>query len=262
MDFSIKKYNQLISALQSQGYFFQTFENFLEKPEKKAIILRHDVDLKPEKSLKFAKVLLEKGIKGTFYFRTTPCSWDVEIMKSIAFLGHEVGYHYECLDFIANENKSLTKDDLLKLALKDFEKNLKKFHDVCEIKTISMHGRAFSKWDNRLLWKEFNYRDYDIIGEPYFDIDFSKVLYLTDSDRKWNSKTRIFDKEFNTDKKNKSFNSTNEIIKAAKEGRLPDKIMMTFHPQRWHDSVIPWMKELVMQSAKNQVKRVLLRMRD
>ena len=125
-----------------------------------------------------------------------------------------------------------------------------------------MHGRAFSKWDNRLLWKEFNYRDYDIIGEPYFDIDFSKVLYLTDSDRKWNSKTRIFDKEFNTDKKNKSFNSTNEIIKAAKEGRLPDKIMMTFHPQRWHDSVIPWMKELVMQSAKNQVKRVLLRMRD
>jgi hypothetical protein len=124
MDFTLKKYNQLISALQSQEYCFQTFENFLEKPEKKAIILRHDVDLKPEKSLEFAKILYKKGIKATFYFRTFPCSWDVEIIKSIVSLGHEVGYHYECLDFIANENKSLTKDDLLKLALKDFEKNL------------------------------------------------------------------------------------------------------------------------------------------
>ena len=183
------------------------------------------------------------------------------IIKFIASLGHEVGYHYECLDFIANKNKNLTKNDLLKLALKDFEKNLQKFRDVCEIKTISMHGRAFSKWDNRLLWKEFNYREYDIIGEPYFDIDFSEVLYLTDSDRRWNSKTRIFDKEFNTAKKNVSFNSTNEIIKAANEGRLPDKIMMTFHPQRWHEGGVPWLMELVLQNLKNKVKQLLLRLR-
>lgn len=160
MDFTLKKYNQLISALQLQAYFFQTFIEFLEKPGKNVVILRHDVNQKPEKSLEFAKILHKKGIKGTFYFRPTPCSWDVEIIKSIASLGHEVGYHYECIDFIYSKNKNLSKDELLNLALKDFERNLNKFRDVCEIKTISMHGRAFSKWDNRLLWKEFNYRDY------------------------------------------------------------------------------------------------------
>jgi len=30
-----------------------------------------------------------------------------------------------------------------------------------------------------------HYRDYGIIGEPYFDVDYSKVLYLTDTRRRW-----------------------------------------------------------------------------
>ena len=49
-----------------------------------------------------------------------------------------------------------------------------------------MHGSPLSKYDNKLLWKYYNYRDFGIIGEPYFDVDFSKVLYLTDTGRRWN----------------------------------------------------------------------------
>ena len=37
----------------------------------------------------------------------------------------------------------------------------------------------------RDLWKKYNYRDFGIIGEPYFDVDYSKVLYLTDTGRRW-----------------------------------------------------------------------------
>ena len=48
MDFTIKKYIQLLKALQQQGFFFQTFENFLQKQKIKSIVLRHDVDLLPE----------------------------------------------------------------------------------------------------------------------------------------------------------------------------------------------------------------------
>jgi len=72
------------------------------------------------------------------------------------------------------------------------------------------------------------------------------------------------------------FHSTNDIIRAAEQGhpkrpvlslpkesiRMPDKIMMTFHPQRWHDKPWPWVKELVWQNVKNQVKWMLLRLRD
>jgi len=40
--------------------------------------------------------------------------------------------------------------------------------------------------------------------------------------------------------------------------QFPDKVMFTFHPQRWHSSFGPWMQELVAQNVKNVVKRVLV----
>ncbi len=49
-----------------------------------------------------------------------------------------------------------------------------------------------------------------------------------------------------------------DIIKAAEKGELPDRIMMTFHPQRWYDKPLPWIRELVMQNLKNVVKRTLI----
>jgi hypothetical protein len=33
---------------------------------------------------------------------------------------------------------------------------------------------------------------------------------------------------------------------------------MTFHPQRWADAFVPWVKELVWQNVKNLVKQVIV----
>jgi hypothetical protein len=55
--------------------------------------------------------------------------------------------------------------------------------------------------------------------------------------------------------------STQDIINALEQNKLPDKIMITVHPQRWTDNSILWVKELVLQNAKNQVKRLIVRQR-
>ena len=55
MDFTVKKYSQLLKALQSDDYSFFCFKDFLTTDSKKTIILRHDVDLLPQNSLCFAK---------------------------------------------------------------------------------------------------------------------------------------------------------------------------------------------------------------
>jgi hypothetical protein len=115
MDFTIKKYSQLLQALQSQGFAFQTFDEFLKTPENKAIVLRHDVDLLPYNSLRFAEIQSELGIKGSYYFRAVPESWDEIVIKKIAELGHEIGYHYECLT---------TSNGDMQKGIADFEKNL------------------------------------------------------------------------------------------------------------------------------------------
>ena len=63
MDFTIKKYKELLNALKEQEYTFQTFEEFLINPGKRVVILRHDVDLIPDNSLIFAKIQNELRIK-------------------------------------------------------------------------------------------------------------------------------------------------------------------------------------------------------
>ncbi len=97
-DFTISNYNKMLETLLAQGFSFQTFAEFLENQDAKVIILRHDVDKLPENSLKIARLEASLGIRGSYYFRTVPCSYNEEIIREIARLGHEVGYHYETME--------------------------------------------------------------------------------------------------------------------------------------------------------------------
>jgi len=284
MDFTVRIYRKLLDQLIKSGYTFQTFSDFLEKPEERTILLRHDVDAKKFNSLHFAQIQNKLGIKGSYYFRIVPQSYDEDVIKKIADLGHEIGYHYEDMDLASSKfdvrSLKLKEEDLYDVAIESFQENLEKLRKLYPVKTICMHGSPWSKFDNKALWKKYNYRDYGIVGEPYFDIDFNEVFYLTDTGRRWDGyKVSIRDKVDSStfgvqgsgfrvqgldsnDNKNcrkSSFHSTREIIGAAERNELPDRIMFTFHPQRWNDKAFPWLKELVMQNVKNQVKRFLVK---
>lgn len=175
-DFTRDAIKLFLHELKQRDYRFQTVLDFLQNPTSKTIILRHDVDRKALCAWRMACIEAELGIKGTYYFRIFPAAYNEKIIKAIADLGHEIGYHYE--DF------SSVKGDW-ELGIRSFEKNLEKLRAISPVKTICMHGSPLSKFDNRLLWQKFDYRNYGIIGEPYFDIDFNEVLYLTDTGRRW-----------------------------------------------------------------------------
>ena len=249
-DFTIKIYKILLTSFNDADYFFYTFEEFLTKKNlnQNYIILCHDVDKKPQNSLKTAIIENKIGIKASYYFRIKNCSYSEEVIEKIAELGHEIGYHYE--------NLATVKGDYKK-ALEDFKINLNKICNYYPVKTICMHGSPLSKYDNKLLWEKFNYHDFGIIGEPYFDIDFNKVFYLTDTGRRWDGdKANIRDKVDSTFKQ--KFKSTFEIINALQRNKLPDKIMITTHPQRWNDNLFPWLVEFVLQNLKNIIKKIIL----
>jgi len=304
MDFTIKTYKTLLESLQDLDYNFQPFGEYLQNPASLTIILRHDVDKLPENSLIFAQIQYKLGIKGSYFFRIVPQSFDERIIKEIARLGHEIGYHYEDIDFAAqnlkikDKRKKIKVEDLYDLAIESFQRNLEALWKIAPVKTICMHGSPMGRYDNRDLWKKYDYRDFGIIGEPYFDIDFAEVLYLTDTGRRWNGeKVSIWDKirltakyakssqrsqskespqstvdsqQYEDSKKIKSLNeklglefkSTFDIIKAAEKGELPERIMMTFHPQRWTDGTLPWVKELLWQRTKNVIKKVIVLTQD
>jgi len=264
MDFTLITYHKLLDSLLSRDYSFQTYAEFLETPAPRAIILRHDVEAKYPNALAFARIQHKKNLRGSYYFRFLPDHFNTVIIREIAAMGHEIGYHYDDLSQCKGNYEQ---------AIARFEKNLATLREIAEVKTICMEGAPLSKYDNRNLWKKYNYQDFGIIGEPYFDMDFSKVLYLTDTGRRWDGKGSVRDKVGNRQSavssqqsavliQNSTFHSTFDIIAAANSSLLPDQIMFTFHPQRWTDKPLPWVRELCFQNIKNIAKRFVLRFKD
>lgn len=98
MDFTLSKYQQLLVALQQQGYQFITFEQYYDMRDRGEalpthfIIMRHDVDLLPKNSLATARIEHQLGIRASYYFRVVPASNQPEYIQQIAALGHEIGY--------------------------------------------------------------------------------------------------------------------------------------------------------------------------
>jgi len=249
MDFTLKKYASLLNTLISKGYSFQTFEQFLQSSKEKVIVLRHDVDLKAINSLRTAQIEHSLGIKASYYFRVIPQSNQPQIIKNIADLGHEIGYHYEDLSLFKGNTEQ---------AIQHFEKQLNYFRQFYAVKTVCMHGSPTSKIDNRSIWKEYNYRDYGLIGEPYFDIDFDKVFYITDTGRCWDGE-RFSVRDKVSSSYNLHFHTTGDIIYALKNKELPSSIMITTHPQRWTDNYVAWVKEFLSQELKNRLKYFLVK---
>jgi len=246
-------FGQLLESLLAAGYEFRTFAAFMTQgcsPDR-LVILRHDVDARPDNALRCARLEAGFGIRGTYYFRSVKKSFNREIMARIAELGHEIGYHYEDL--------ARCRGDFMR-AITMFEDHLSTFRNLYPVTTICMHGSPLSKWDNRRLWQRFNYRDYGIIGEPYFDVDFRQVAYLTDTGRSWNN-GRVSVRDKVDANLICPFRSTYDIGDAARQERLPAKTMITIHPQRWHDNYARWVQELVVQNQKNLIKSWIVKAR-
>ena len=284
-DFTLSAFRNLLQSLSTEGYSFTTVIGYSKQPQTRTVVLRHDVDALPENSVTMAMAEHAAGVRGTYYFRCGPGGFDSAAIRQISDLGHETGYHYEEMAITWRSKKRADREqEIAETAFESFRSNLLKLREISETETICMHGSPASFIDSRMLWKYFDYRELGIAAEPYMDISFEDMLYLTDTGRRWDGsafsvrdkagfKREMTDeafKEWKTEPLTGSlmnmtvkslamqsqyrFRSTADIVRGAREGRLPDRIMLTVHPQRWDDRRIPWLKELIQQRSKNMVK--------
>ncbi|HLW09289.1 MAG TPA: hypothetical protein VKX35_02740 [Fermentimonas sp.] len=206
-----------------------------------AQFVRRDGSKTPYRWL-YLTVVFIRMIKGVY---------DEEIIKKISDLRHETGYHYETMDSCKGD-----VDEAYQL----FCKNLEKLREIVPVKTICMHGSPLSKYDNRDIWAKYDYKELGIIGEPYFDVDYDKVLYLTDTGRGWNNRDASI-----RDRVNQGFDlrvkTTFDLLEKIKEGKLPERVIINTHPQRWGEEFFPWVKELIFQRVKNTIKWVIVKLR-
>lgn len=248
MDFTISTYRRLVSSFKENGYLFVTFSEFLtsrKNENDKLIIMRHDVDEQAQNALKMASVEHGLGIKATYYFRIVKQSNKPDIIKKIAAMGHEIGYHYEDLS-TANGN--------YELAIKSFEEHLHYFRTYYPVKTVCMHGSSTSKYDNRLLWSKFKLEDYNLIGEPYLSLDFTKTYYLTDTGYAWDG-GKYATRDVVENKFGLTFHFTNDIIYCIRKKEFPCQAMILAHTL-WTDNLFNWTFLHIREIARNHIKQI------
>ncbi len=252
IDFTLKSYEFYMRCIKKQYDRILTFDDFFScpLPVKRFCILRHDVDRKPYNALKMAEFESNYGLSATYFFRTKNHVLNKKIISKIYGLGHEIGYHYESL---ADQKGNMDA------ALKDFELNLKKLKDIVPIHTISMHGRPLSRYDSRDIWRDKKNHQllksrYGIKGEVYLDIDYSQIAYINDTGRNWcshrsNIRDRV-DSDVQLDLRGQE-----EFITYLKKPH--SKLVLSIHPERWHDDFYGYSFEFLRDTLINRVKYFL-----
>lgn len=249
-DFTFATAEKLIQTLVLKGYSTGALEEQVNGADKHKILFRHDVDAREENSLQMAILQNKNSIRGTYYLREFNYIKNLEVISRIVDLGHEIGYHYE--DLVRN------KGDYEK-AISDFERNLERLRKYYPVTTICADGNPWSRWSNLWLWDKCDYRRFGIECEVYLDVDYNEFAYYTDTGRCWDGgRFNVWDK-VKTQKSWPIYHSTFEIIQAINQGKFPSKAVLNFHPQRWSDKPIPWLRELLLQNTKNIIKRAIVK---
>jgi hypothetical protein len=252
-DFTLDTYKKYLLAIQKNTSCFLRFDEYLllDKKPQSFCLIRHDVDRMPGNALKMAELEYAMGIRASYYFRAKKKSFNSFVMKRIAAMNHEVGYHYESLSDMEGD---------IAMALKDFERNLEKFRKIAPIKTCAMHGRPLKPYDNRDIWRipenhRFLKTQLQILGEVYLDIDYTDIAYINDTGRNWTSgKSNIRD---NVDSKVSADFDSHYKLYHYLQYSPHQRLCFQIHPERWTDSCFKWYVQLFQDYMINLLKVVI-----
>ncbi len=246
-DFTYETYKALLEACKRQGIETLTVREYLaaEGLPDRFVILRHDVDRKPENALDFARMEAEYDATSTYYVRTVDETFDPWLLDSLESLGHEVGYHYEDVD---------RTDGDIKAAHRSFQRHLARMRAHVTVDTVCMHGNPLTPHDNRDMWGEMpDFDQYDLLGEAYLSVDFTDVLYFSDTGRTWrDGALKIKDHTVGEDGKDVQVGTTAELIDLVR--RREDSYCLLTHPDRWAGGTVEYVAETAFDTAKNVAK--------
>jgi hypothetical protein len=169
-------YTHYIDTLRKarQTHTFYTFGNFPRNPDKRFVILRHDVDAQVQKALKMAKINYDLGIPATFFIRVhgpyNPFrQLSYEAILEIAKLGHEIGLHYEPVFY---SKHGLPVEDTILFEIEMFSRMFN-----IEIRSIAPHQPSLSKPNMDRIREQFN--------DPYLPKFSKEIKYISDSNKRW-----------------------------------------------------------------------------
>ena len=276
MLFTFNSYRRLIAAILEAGYTIHGIEKILAargegfSPDGKYAAIRHDVDYYPKRALILAQIEAENKIATTYYIRRRFFESNIEIIREIAKLGHQIGYHYEEVD----EHQKAPNNQVARDAVGFFVGALLDLDKLgFPITSVCAHGNPLSNVDNRQvvhLLRDEKFLDqlaftYDrnivaekisnrLVGDASIDItgaDFD--VYLPDTGR-FNPACNLKD---HIDDCPTAGISNLQDLEAILNNPANSRIYMNMHPDRWSGDVATWLFDFCLDTAKNTVKRFM-----
>ncbi len=249
---TLDSYRDLCRAILRADYRVQSVRDFLQAPAQHCVVMRHDVDRFPGNALRMAHVERDLGIRSTYYVRAVRWVFDPETIKAIHALGHEVGYHYEVLARTSGDMSS---------ALHLFGQELSMFRRHVPVSTAAAHGSPLSRWSNHDIWKQARPADFGLLGEAYLDIDYSRVLYFTDTGRSWGATwANLRDRAEGGVSAAPDVRATSGLIALVREGKM-SRLCIQTHPERWNETFTGLTRSIALDLAANGAKWMLRRVR-
>ncbi len=249
-DFTYQRYEELCRGLAESGYRILQVREFLEKPDSgtPTLILRHDVDRHPEKASIFAGIEHRHGLRASYYFRFTRDVFDADLIKGIARLGHEIGYHYEVVDKARGN---------LGRAAELFDQELAVLRHHVPVDTACMHGNPLTRNDNLALWTTNEPGDHGLAGDCTVSFASTPYLYLSDTGRNWSPRHgNLKDCPPTATHCDAPITDSRHLIAYLND--CPHHlIQLNIHPSHWSTGGVEWLRQWAGQTAKNTGKEML-----
>ena len=253
LDFTQRKYEAFCRCVFASGYRTRPVRTVVARPpaslEERLLVLRHDVDRFPRYALDMARIEARYGLTATYYFRI-PATFDPDLVRRVARLGHEVGLHYECLD------KSRGDPGQAVMLLK---RDLARFREVADLATASMHGNPLSSWDNRDLWQHVGFDEVGLAGEAYLSMDFQRVLYYSDTGRTWREGVYnlkdVIPAHMKQVRDKPVLRTTDDLMVFLRSDTR--NLCLLVHPNRWSCGPFDFLWSWTSDMAVNQAKRLI-----
>lgn len=182
-NFSFYHYSACLSLAQELKHNFCRFDNY-EQNTDKLILLKHDIDYPTiKKALTFARIENALDIQATYFVRLHSNDYNpfgykfYSGLKEIMYLGHEIGLHYEFLDF--SKVTGIKIENLIEKDKKVLEIILDK-----QVKGLAPH----QDWTRIANWKfseTWNYKDFGFEYEAEELCRKENITCISDSLAQW-----------------------------------------------------------------------------
>jgi len=276
MLFTFNSYRRLLDLIAECGYGIYGIEQILTArrdgnlPDGNYVAIRHDVDYFPNRAIAMAKIEAEKKFAVTYYIRRRFFDADLESVRQIAGMGHQIGYHYEEVDTSQNAPGNQIGHD----AVEFFIGSLLDIDQLgFPIRSVCAHGNPLTDVDNRQVVHLLRDQAYieklslrhdraeiaekisdRLVGDASIDItgnDFD--LYIPDTGRfnpKYNLKDRIDNCPI------AGLSNLDDLQRILTGGNYP-RVYMNMHPDRWSGDIATWLFDFAFDTAKNTLKRFM-----